>query len=155
MNDKELLARDVITGQRGRAVATVDGEVRILFELKKVEATVTFEKQDIRTVGNLGTQSKVVGYKGAGTMTKYYVSSWDRKLAITYMKTGVVAFFTLLVENDDKSSSVGKQTTVLYDCSFDSTVLAKMDVDNQALEEDSPFTFGKAEILNEFVEPVF
>jgi hypothetical protein len=150
----DLLARDTISGQKGRAIATIDGNVRDLFEVKNVEALFNKEKVEVRTLGNLGTQHKAVGYSGTGTMAMHYSTSWHRQLAVKYMKTGVDTYFTLLIENDDKSATIGKQTVALYNVNLNSTVLAKLDTDNTALDENADFTFNGAEILNEFGEPV-
>ena len=61
--------------------------------------------------------------------------------------------FDLVVENNDPSSSAGKQTTLLMDCNLDSVVLTKLDGDSDdPLEEDADFTFEDYDILQEFTK---
>jgi len=150
----ELLARDTISGQRAEAFATINGNVEDLFYAKKLEATITKDKTDVKTLGSLGTQKKAVGYSGTGTMTIFYITSLFRKLMLDYVKNGKDTYFTMTVTNDDPSSTVGKQTSVLYNCNLDSTVIAKFDTDSELLEEEISFTFTGADLLDEFGKPI-
>ena len=86
-------------------------------------------------------------------MTIYYITSIFRRLAKEYAKTGKDTYFDITIENDDPTSSVGKQTVVLYKCNLDSTILAKLDVDNTELDEDIDFTFEDFDILDSFGNP--
>ncbi|MEM5780335.1 MAG: phage tail tube protein, partial [Bacillota bacterium] len=66
-------------------------------------------------------------------------------------RTGVDAYFDLVVENDDPSSAAGKQVILLSGVNLDSTVLTKLDGDSDdPLEEDVDFTFEDFEILTGF-----
>ena len=103
----ELLARDTISGQRGKAYATINGSVEELFHVKNLEATFTKDKIEVKTLGKRGTQYKGVGWSGKGSMTVYYVSSLFRKMAIDYINKGRDVYFTITVTNDDESSTVG------------------------------------------------
>ena len=75
-------------------------------------------------------------------------------MALKYAKTGEDTYFTVTVVNDDKGSTVGKQTIVLYNCNIDSVMLAKLDTESDALEEDIDFTFDDFDILDSFGNPV-
>lgn len=149
----ELLARDTISGQRAEATITIDGKVENLFFAKNLEATVEKEKVDVKTLGYRGTQYKGVGWSGKGSMTIFYVSSLFRRLIMSYIKTGKDTYFTLVITNEDQSSTIGKQTTALYNCNIDSTLVAKFDTDSQILEEEISFTFDDAKLLTEFSQP--
>ena len=149
-----LKAGDTINGQEGIAQATINGQIHDLFFMKSIEATAEKNKSEVKTIGNRATQHKTCGWSGSGSMTIYYVTSLFRKMMIEYIKTGKDTYFDLLVTNNDKTSTVGTQTTVLYNCNLDSTVLAKLDVDSDALEEDVDFTFDDADLLDEFGMPL-
>ncbi len=149
---KLLSANDVISGKEGRAIATINGKVHDLFFDKKVEAKFTKTKSPIKTVGRRNTGNKTVGWEGTGTLTLYYVTSLFRKLAVEYIKTGKDFNFDLVVENEDPTSATGKQTTALYGCNIDELILASLDVDSDGLEEEIPFTFEDADILQNFNE---
>nr|DAK69461.1 MAG TPA: tail tube protein [Caudoviricetes sp.] len=152
---KALRAGDTISGQEGKAYIEVDGEIKEFFYVKTIEATFEKNKSELKTLGHRGTQNKATGWTGKGSMTIYYVSSLFRRMALEYAKTGKDVYFTLLIENEDPTSSAGKQTVALYDCNLDSTILAKLDVDSDALEEDADFTFGDFDILQDFKEIKF
>ena len=148
-----LRAKDVISGQEAKAQAIINGQVVDLFYAKSVEATFTKRKSEIKTLGRRGTQSKTVGWSGTGTLNVYFVSSEFRKMALDYIKNGVDVFFTLIVVNNDPTSTIGRQTMALYNCNLDTTLLAKFDTEADALDESMTFTFDDAELLESFGEP--
>lgn len=153
-----LKAGDTISGQEAVAKMTIknsDGTSTIedMFFGKNLEATCEINKTAVKTLGKRGEQHKPNGWTGSGSMTVYYISSIFRKMAMQYIKTGVPVFFDVMVTNNDPASSVGVQTTVLKNCSLDSVILAKFDVDSEVMDEDIDFTFDDAEILDEFSTP--
>lgn len=148
-----LLAKDTISGQEATAYMNVNGELVQLFMAKAIEATMNKEKVDVRTLGNRVKQKKTVGWEGTGSMTMYYMSSIFRELAIQYINSGADFYFTLIVTNNDATSTVGSQQVALYNCNVDSTVLAKCDAESQSLDETMNFTFTGAELLQSFKAP--
>lgn len=154
-----LKAGDTISGQEAVAKMTIknaDGTTTVedMFWAKDLEATVEINKTDVYTLGKRGAQHKPNGWSGSGTMTIYYVTSLFRKMAIQYMKTGKPVYFDMLVTNEDPGSTIGPQTTVLKDCTLDSVVIAKFDVESEVLDESMDFTFDDADLLDEFAVPV-
>ncbi|WWU65445.1 phage tail tube protein [Clostridium baratii] len=147
-----LKAQDTVCGKEGIAQININGEIHKLFNIKSLEAKMEKEKADVKVIGSRATQNKTVGWSGTGSMTVHYISSLFREIAIQYIKTGKDVYFDMLVTNDDPTSDVGKQVVALYNCNIDSTILAKLDIDDDALEEDMDFTFDDAEILEEFKE---
>lgn len=145
-----LNAKDVISGQEGVATANIDGNVEVLAYLKKIEATAKKEKTELKTLGKRGTQHKANGFSGEGSMTIYYITSLFRKMMKKYASTGVDTYFDITITNNDPTSGVGKQTTILRDCNIDSILIANLDVEQEALEEDVDFTFSDFEIIDEF-----
>lgn len=149
-----LKAADIISGQEGSITAEIDGVVETCAYVKSFEANFEKEKSEIKTLGHRGTQHKTTGWSGSGSMNLYYITSLFRKLAYKYAKEGIDTSFTMTVTNEDPTSSVGKQTAVFYGVNLDSTVIAKLDVDNTELDEDLDFTYDDFEILDEFGKPV-
>jgi hypothetical protein len=149
-----LRAGDTISGQEGKATANIDGNVQDMFFVKSLEATFDKEKVEVKTLGKRGTQHKGVGWSGAGSMTLYYVTTLFRQMALKYAKTGKDTYFDITIVNDDPTSTIGKQTMVLYNCNIDSTILAKLDTDSDTLDEDIDFTFDDFDILDSFGNPV-
>lgn len=149
-----LRAGDTISGQEGKATANIDGNVQDMFFVKSLEATFDKEKVEVKTLGKRGTQHKGVGWSGAGSMTLYYVTTLFRQMALKYAKTGKDTYFNITIVNDDPTSTIGKQTVVLYNCNIDSTILAKLNTDSDTLDEDIDFTFDDFDILDSFGNPV-
>lgn len=149
-----LRATDTLNGQEGKATAVINGQVEDLFYVKDLEAVLEKEKTEVKTLGKRGVQHKANGWVGNGSMTVYYVTSLFRQMALSYAKTGKDTYFTLTVVNEDPASTVGKQTIVLYNCNIESTVLAKLDAEEETLEEDLDFTFDDFDILDSFGKPI-
>ena len=149
-----LRAGDTISGQEGKATAVIDGMVQDLFFVKTLEATFEKNKAEVKTLGHRGIQHKGTGWSGSGSMSLFYVTTLFRQMALKYAKTGEDTYFTITVVNDDKGSTVGKQTIVLYNCNIDSVLLTKLDTESDALEEDIDFTFDDFDILDSFGNPV-
>ncbi|MGD9678431.1 MAG: phage tail tube protein [Vulcanibacillus sp.] len=149
-----LKAEDTISGQEARAYTTINGQVEEMFYAKNLEATVEKSKAEIKTLGKRGTQQKATGWSGTGSMTIYYATSKFRKMMLDYIKNGKDAYFDIQVINEDPTSNLGKQTTVLKNVNLDSVIMAQFDVDSDALEEDIDFTFDDVDILDEFSAPV-
>ena len=145
-----LKAKDTISGQEGRAFATIGTRNVEMFYIKSLEAKVEKNKVEVNTLGRRGTQYKAVGWNGTGSMTIYYVTSEFRKLMSNYIKDGIDTYFDIQITNEDKSSSIGSQTVVLKGVNLDSVIMAKLDTDSQALEEEIEFTFEDIEISDSF-----
>ena len=149
-----LRAGDTISGQEGKATSVIDGNVRDMFYVKTLEATFEKSKAEVRTLGKRGVQHKGTGWSGSGSMTIYYVTSLFREMALKYAKTGKDTYFNITIVNDDPTSTIGKQTVVLYNCNIDNVVLAKLDTDSDTLDEDIDFTFDDFDILDSFGNPI-
>ena len=149
----KLKSFDPISGKEGVAYAKINGNNEELFFAKTIEATVEKAKSEIKAIGRRMTGHKTTGMSGSGKMTLYYLTPLFRQMLKQYKDTGVDIYFDLVVENNDPSSSAGKQTTLLMDCNLDSVVLTKLDGDSDdPLEEDTDFTFEDYDILQEFTK---
>lgn len=149
----KLKSFDPISGKEGVAYAKINGNNEELFFAKTIEASVEKAKSEIKAIGRRMTGHKTTGMSGSGKMTLYYLTPLFRQMLKQYKDTGVDIYFDLVVENNDPSSSAGKQTTLLMDCNLDSVVLTKLDGDSDdPLEEDADFTFEDCDILQEFTK---
>lgn len=147
-------AGDAISGQEGRAYATINGNIEEMFYAKNIEAEAEKKKSQLKVLNHRGEQSKAAGWAGTGSMTLYYATTLFRKMMLEYIKTGKDTYFDMTVINDDPSSSLGKQTVVLKGVNLDKVVMAKVDVDSEHLEEDITFTYHDVDILDEFGRPI-
>lgn len=142
---------DAISGKQAKAFATINGRVEELFYAKSLEATIEKNKVDVPVLGRTNTPQRSAGWSGSGTLTVYYVTSIFRQLMLEYVKTGKDFWFDLQIVNEDPVSSAGKQTTVLKGCNLDSITIAQFDAtSDDMLEEEMPFTFSDADLLNQF-----
>ena len=154
-----LKAGDTISGQEAVATALIrnaDGTTTVenMFWAKNLEASAEIKKTEVYTLGKRGAQNKPTGWSGSGNMTIYYVTSLFRRMALQYIKTGVLPYFDITVTNNDPGSTIGAQTTVLKNCCLDSVILAKFDTESEAMDESVDFTFDDVDILDEFQTPV-
>jgi len=149
-----LRAGDTISGQEGRAYATINGQVEEMFYIKSLEATIEKQKTEVRTLGKRGTQHKATGWSGSGTMTIYYVTTLFRQLMLDYVRNGKDTYFDVTIVNEDPTSSIGRQTVVLRGVNLDSVVAAKLDTEAEVLDEDVDFTFDDVDILDSFGKPI-
>ncbi len=147
-------ASDTISGQEGRATATINGQKEDLLYIKTIEATVEKQKTEVKTLGKRGVQHKANGWTGTGTMTIYYATTKFRQIMLDYMTTGKDLYFDIQITNDDPSSSIGQQVIMLKNVNIDSVLMAKIDTESEVLDEEISFTFDGVEILTSFGEPI-
>lgn len=149
-----LKYRETINGASGRAYSTINGNVELMFYIKKLEANAEKSKSEGKTIGSTTTQHKTTGLKLSGNMTIYYITEIFRNMILEYKNTGKDVYFDIQVTNEDEASSVGKHTVVLKGVNIDASPLVKIDVDIEALEEDVNFTFEDFDILDQFGRPI-
>lgn len=145
---------DAVAGKHAKAYITINGAVEELFYAKKLESTIEKNKSDVPVLGKTNVGKKAAGWSGNGTLTVYYVTSLFRAKVREYVKTGKDFYFDITVTNEDPTSTVGKQTSVLKNCNLDSITAAAFDAtSDDMLEEELAFTFDDYDILDEFKAP--
>ncbi|WP_018752174.1 phage tail tube protein [Paenibacillus sanguinis] len=149
-----LQAKDIVSGQEGRAYATFDGVVEEMFYVKSIEATAEKQKEEVKVLGKRGTQSKAAGWTGTGTMTIYYTTSRFRQLMLRYIKDGIDTYFDIQIINDDSTTNIGRQASVLRNVNLDSVTVAKLDTESSLLDEEISFTFDDYDLQESFTDPV-
>ena len=148
-----LLERDAVNGKSGSGFITIDGENHQMFGMKKFQSDAEFQEEDFKVVGTTLVQKKTTGVKLSGTMTLYYGSPYFLQLLNEYLKTGKLPYFTMQIENNDPSSTVGTQTVVFYNVKLNKLPISKLDAETSALDMEVGFTFTNVEILNWFHDP--
>lgn len=141
---------DINSGALGKCYATIKGNRYLLMQLKKISAKVEINKKEFGVLGKTGKVNKPAGWKGTGSATMYYTTSIFRELIEEYKDSGKVVYFDIQIETEDPSSSAGKQTTLLLNCSVNSMTIAQLDVDSDGLEEDFDFTFEDFKMPNKY-----
>ena len=117
-----------------------------------LNAKITKNKTEFKSLGHRGTQHKATGWSGSGTFVIHYASSRWAKMMIDYANKGVDTYFKLQVTNEDPTSSIGRQTVVLSDVNLDEAEVAKIDTDSEILDESMNFTFSDIEMPEQFKE---
>lgn len=152
MEWKYMKAEDAISGKEGTLYAIIDGSVIAVAECKSINAKITKNKTEFKSLGHRGTQHKATGWSGSGTFVIHYASSRWAKMMIDYANKGVDTYFKLQVTNEDPTSSIGRQTVVLSDVNLDEAEVAKIDTDSELLDESMNFTFSDIEMPEQFKE---
>lgn len=150
MSDLTMHAKDSIHGAQGRAYVTIDGNRYLFAQLINLEARADKTKTKVPIMGRVNKGNKPTGLEGTGSATFHYNTSIFRKLLYRYQETGEDIYFDIQVTNEDRTASVGRQTTILRDCNLDGGIVALLDADADYLEDNADFTFERFELPEEF-----
>lgn len=145
-----MKAEDAISGKLGKVYGTINGNVEEMLYVKNIVGNIEKKKTPVPVLGLTGDQHKAGGWSGTGTMTIYYATSIFREMMLEYIKTGKDTYFDLLIENEDPTSNIGKQTVILKGVNLNSIVIAKLDVESEALDEEVSFTFNDVDMPDKF-----
>ncbi|WP_230199411.1 phage tail tube protein [Bacillus ndiopicus] len=143
-------ARNAIHGAQGRAYVTIEGNRYLFAQLINLEANMEKTKTQVPIMGRTGKGNKATGWEGTGSATFHFNTSIFRQLLKRYKDTGEDIYFDIQVTNEDKSSTVGSQTTILIDCNLDGGLVASLDADAEYLEDSIEFTFEDWDMPVEF-----
>lgn len=143
-------AKDSISGSLGECFITSEGIRYNLMQVINVKAEWDKTKTQVPIMGKTGKGNKSTGWNGTGTCTIHYNTSLFREMAYKYIHYGIDTYFDMQVTNEDPTSSVGRQTTILKDCNIDGGVLAQIDADAEYLDEELPFTYEDMELPEKF-----
>lgn len=147
-----LRAQDTINGALAQVYLIENGQRELMMNCKDVSAELKKNKKEIKVLGCTGTKHKASGWNGTGSMTMYYGTSKLREAAIKYINEGIDTYYEMVITNEDPSSDLGRQSIVLTGVNFDNTILAKVDINSNELDEQISFTFQGANILESFKE---
>ena len=141
-----------LDGRAGIVIATINGLVTELAEVKNITATIEKRKSEYNVLGDSATRSKSAGWTGTGSATFHYLTSRWTKMLIDYAKTGRDLYFDMVITNSDPGSSAGTQRIKLGQCNIDGGDIAVIDVDSEFLESSFDFTFSEVDDLELFNE---
>ncbi len=145
-----LKAWDTINGALGTCYVDIDGQKEEALYLKNIEANIKKNKREIKVLGQTGTKHKASGWSGTGKMTAYYSTSKFREIMLKYIKEGKDTYFEIIIENNDPSSDIQRQSIALKQVNIDTMTMAKLDINNTELDEEMTFTFNDVDILESF-----
>ena len=143
-------ARDAIHGAQGVAYVTIEGNRYKFAQLINLEANMDKTKTQVPIMGRISKGNKATGAEYSGSATFHFNTSIFRKLLKRYKDTGEDIYFDIQVTNEDGSSTVGRQTTILIDCNMDGGIIAALDADAEYLEDSIDFTFEDWDMPEEF-----
>ncbi|MCX8132019.1 MAG: phage tail tube protein [Clostridia bacterium] len=132
----------VINGTYGQ-VWLNDSEV---MEAYALQAKVEKKKEEISICGRAGTESKMVGFNGKGTLKIRKVSSRMGRLLAEGLRKGQDTRFQIISKLADPDS-FGAERILLKNVSFDDLTLADWEA-AKAGSTDIPFTFSDFEYMD-------
>lgn len=139
---------DAINAADGAAFINIYGKNVVLFYLKSLEAKITKNKKEVRVVNRRAIGSKATSWTGTGNMQIYETTSAYKEIFLDYVNGGADVYFSIQIANTDPKR--GREVKLLTGCNFDEIVFAKLADDDSMLEQDIPFTFDGAELLEKF-----
>lgn len=107
-----------------------------------LEAKVEFEKEEIPICGNMGTDTKLMAYKGTGSMKLYKVNSRMVIKISNKIKNGENPRFQVLsaIRPNRPNKSGNAERILVKDTCFDDLTLASWEAKAKG-EVECPFTF--------------
>lgn len=153
-----LEAGGTIRGGEGKVICKYDNKTFVLGNLKSIKATVESDNGDFKVLGSRWEKHKVGSLRGKFDATIVYDIHDFRNILDRYSKSGKSPVFTIQITNNDTTTDsrttgitydswdgsakkIGRQTVTLKGCLIDEFTLAKLDVDEDVLEEDISGTF--------------
>lgn len=111
-----------------------------------LEAKVELEKEDVSVCGKLGTDTKMLGYQGTGSIKLHKVNSRLGIKVSNQIKKGINPRFQLLSALNDPAA-YGAERVLIKDVAFDDLTLAGWEAKTKG-EVESPFTFTDWDYLD-------
>ncbi len=147
---KTMYGQDAVAGVKGSAYITINSERFLLMQLKSIKAEAKISLKELGILGSIGKKHKAGTWSGSWSASAYYNMPIFRKMTLEYKRTGRLPYFDIQIVNDDPTSAAGRQTAILKECLFDGGILATMDAESEALEEDISGTFDDFELPEQF-----
>jgi len=131
----KLDANRVINGTYGEV--WLDGD--FVSEAYGLDAKIEINKEEIKVVGKLGTDTKIMGYKGTGSVKLHKVNSRMALKLADQVKEGKNPRLQILSVLNDPAA-YGAERIMIKDASFDDITLAGWEAAQKG-SIDAPFTF--------------
>lgn len=145
-------ARNAVSAKMAECYITIEGNRYNFMSAINVEVTFEKNKTEVPILGRMNKGHKSTGSTITGSAEFHLNTSIWRQLAYKFQETGEDIYFDMQITNKDiTASDVGSQTIMLYDCNFDSVLLAAFDADSDdSLTESLDFTVERFEIQTPF-----
>ena len=137
-----LDAKRVINGTHGAVF--LDGEE--ISEIKSFQAKLEFQKEEVKVVGQMATDTKYMGYTGKGSLSLHKVNSRMIKAIGQQIKEGKEPRFTVIGKLADPDAD-GVERIALNNVSFDDLTLFDFEVGALG-QTECPFTFTDYDFLD-------
>lgn len=145
-------AKNAVSAKMAECFVTIDGNRYNLMSAINVEVTFEKSKTEIPILGRMNKGHKSTSSSITGSAEFHLNTSIWRELAYRFQETGEDLYFDMQITNEDiTASDIGRQTIILYDCNFDSVILAAFDADSDdVLTESIDFTVERFEMPEKF-----
>ena len=135
-------AKRVINGTWGEVWLDSDKVV----ECYGLQAKLNFKKEDVLLCGQMGSEKKITGFDGTGSLRMHKVNSRMAKKVLKDVMDGKDVRFTIITKLSDPDS-YGTERVALKGVSFDDLTIADWESGANGKVE-APFTFSKVEYLD-------
>ena len=140
---------DALSAKEGTVFFTINDKQYELAELISLEAKIEYTK----ALNSRMKGGKIVGAEGTGTVKMYYHRPELKKMALEYVKNGLLPRIDIKCTNEDRTSRAGRYTIVLKGVLFKESLIFKLDGSaDEVIDEETDFTFQDFDILSEFQE---
>lgn len=143
--EKYLERGDLINGRFAEATAIIGDRRVTLFHLKNITASVEIERTSIPRLGVATDLS--IGGSARGTFEGelYRVTPEFREVLIKYMKTREETPMDFILTQNDPNHSHGSETVILKRCYLNGGEIAKINIEENQLNETISGTFEDVE----------
>ena len=145
-------ARNAVSAKMAECYVTIDGNRYNFMSAINLEVTFEKNKTEVPILGRMNRGHKATSSSISGSAEFHLNTSIWRELAYKFQETGEDLYFDIQITNEDiTASDIGRQTIILYDCNFDSVLLAKFDADSDdVLTESIDFTAERFELPEKY-----
>ena len=147
-----MSAKNTVAAKMAECYVTVEGQRYNFMSAINLEVIFEKSKTEVPILGRMNKGHKSVGSSITGSGEFHYNTSIWREIAYKFQETGEDVYFDMQISNEDiTSSTLGRQTIILYDCNLDSILLAAFDADSDdVLRESMDFTAERFELPESF-----
>lgn len=138
----EIRPEQVINGSYGEC--WINDEY--VAEIKKFEAKIAIEYEDIERPRKLGKAKKMIGYGGTGSIVIHKVTSRFARILSENLKNGKQTTVTIISKLDDPDA-IGAERVAVKNATFNDLTLANWEA-KKAGEEETGFNFDDWEFLD-------
>lgn len=143
--------RNAMSAKMAQCYVTIDGQRYNFMSALNLEVNFEKEKTEVPILGRMNKGHKATSATITGSAEFHFNQSIWAKIAKTFQDTGEDLYFDMQITNEDPTATdVGRQTVILYDCNFDSIMIAAFDADGDYLTQSMDFTAETFEMPEEF-----